>query len=183
MTDAETRPDGETRPEGRVRSEEGVRTDPYPNHRFVVEIDAIGAVGFSEVRGISARVDDDPEADGSLWRRLLERDASWGGGGLEAAGSEVTHRSQESPRLELRRGVTDRTELWEWFREWTDGRGTVRTARVTLLDEHGDPARAWRCERARPVRWDGPTLSAVGSGVATETFELAHAGITEVSVE
>jgi phage tail-like protein len=157
------------------------RTDPYPSHRFLVEIESIVATGFSEVRGLSARADDEPEADGPLWRRLLVRDASWGtarAGDLDARGS-----ASASPRLELRRGVTDRTELWEWFREWTDGRGTARAARIVLLDEDGDPARIWRCERARPVRWDGPTLSAVGSGVATETFELAHDGITEVSAE
>ncbi|SMO64697.1 phage tail protein [Halorubrum cibi] len=158
----------------------GDRTDPYPNHRFLVEIDGVGAAGFSEVCGLSARVDDGAEADGPLWRRLLARDASWGNrtDDLGDRGSALA-----SSRLELRRGVTDRTALWEWFREWTDGRGTPRPVRVVLLDERGDPARVWRCERARPVRWDGPTLSAVGSGVATETFELAHDGVTEVSAE
>ncbi|MFC5278907.1 phage tail protein [Halorubrum rubrum] len=159
------------------------RTDPYPSHRFVVEIDAVGTAGFSEVRGLSARADDEPEADGPLWRRLLVRDASWGSAGTTDPDGRGSASTPASSRLMLRRGVTDRTELWEWFREWTDGRGTPRPARVVLLDERGDPARVWRCERARPVRWDGPTLSAVGSGVATETFELAHDGITEVSAE
>ncbi|GAA0525973.1 conserved hypothetical phage tail region protein [Halorubrum aquaticum] len=158
------------------------RTDPYPSHRFLVEVDAVGTAGFSEVRGLSARaVDDGTEADGPLWRRLLVRDASWGGARTEDPDGRGS--ASASPRLELRRGVTDRTALWEWFREWTDGHGTTRPVRVVLLDERGDPARVWRCERARPVRWDGPTLSALGSGVATETFELAHDGITEVSAE
>jgi hypothetical protein len=156
------------------------RTDPYPSHRFLVEIDAVGTAGFSEVRGLSARVDDGAEADGPLWRRLLVRDASWGD---RAADPDGRGPATASSRLELRRGVTDRTALWEWFREWTAGRGTTRPVRVVLLDEHGDPARVWRCERARPVRWDGPTLSAVGSSLATETFELTHDGITEVSAE
>jgi phage tail-like protein len=156
------------------------RTDPHRRHRFVVEIDSIEAAGFSEVRGLSTRVADQTEADGPLWRRLLTRDASWGG----RAGDTDGPGSASAPsRLELRRGVSDRTELWDWLREWADGHGTTRTVRVVLLDDRGEPARAWRCERARPVRWDGPTLSAVGSGVATETFELAHDGIAEVSVE
>lgn len=158
------------------------RTDPYPNTRFRVEIDAVDAGGFSEVRGLSMRVEDaaGSASDEPLWRRVLARDMSWGD--RRTTGLDGGGRSTTSPRLELRRGVADGTALWEWFREWTDGGGTTRTVLVSLLDEWGDIARAWRCERARPVRWDGPTLSALGSGLATETFELAHDGIEEVDV-
>ena len=158
------------------------RTNPYPSTRFRVEIDSLDAGGFSEVRGLSMRVEDAVESasDEPSWRRVLARDMSWGD--RRAAGLDGEGRSTTSPRLELRRGVADGTALWEWFREWVDGGGTTRTVLISLLDGQGNAVRAWRCERARPVRWDGPTLSALGSGLATETFELAHDGIEEVDV-
>lgn len=161
------------------------RTDPYPRNRFLVEIESLGATGFSEVRGLSARVSEQgrSEPNEPRWRRILRRDTSWSGTrgrGEDAAegGGPVT-----APTIELRRGVTDRTELWEWVRAWVDGRGATRTVRVILLNENGEPARGWRCDRARPVRWDGPTPDARAAGVATEAFELAHGGITEVPLE
>lgn len=154
------------------------RTDPYPNFRFRVEIGSILTAGFSEVRGLGMSLGKHAEgtaaADVPAWKRLLERDMTWGAS--LAADSLSTDRT-ESPTLKLRRGVTDSSELWDWFRDWIDGAAEPADVRVILLDRTGEESRGWRCKRARPVRWDGPTLAATESRVAMETFELAHDGI------
>lgn len=86
------------------------------------------------------------------------------------------------PTLKLRRGIADEGELWDWFRRCRDGTGQPRDVRVILLDSRGREVRGWVCREAHPIRWDGPTLVAADSGVATETFELAHEGIQRIEL-
>ncbi|MEF8780068.1 MAG: phage tail protein [Haloferacaceae archaeon] len=88
----------------------------------------------------------------------------------------------DGPTLKLRRGVTDGEELWDWFRRCRDGSGRPRDVRVVLLDSRGREVRGWVCRHAHPIRWDGPTLVAAESGVATETFELAHEGVRSMEL-
>ncbi len=156
--------------------------DPLPKFRFRVEIDSMIVGGFSEVRGLSMSVDkreEDGSAHRSFWQRLFgfgrhrRRDST---------GSEGDDRrvATTSPTLELRRGVTEEAELWAWYEEWLAGSGERRDVRVLLMNERGMEIRGWQCRNARPVRWDGPTLVAGESGVALETFELAHEGIWQL---
>lgn len=159
------------------------RVDPHPNFRFEVEIESILTAGFSEIRGLSMGIERTETAtepaDTPLWRRILERDMTWGD--APTVGSPATTNA-DAPTLKLRRGVTDSTALWNWFRDWLEGTADPADARVVLLDAEGEPTREWLCKRARPVRWDGPTLAATDSRVAIETFELAHDGIELLDV-
>lgn len=156
------------------------REDPLPKFRFRVEIESLIVGGFSEVRGLSMSVTE-PERDGvdhrSFWKRLFGI-----GQRREPPGRMHDDRQLEttSPTLELRRGVTEKAELWSWYEEWLSGSGEKRNVHVILMDEHGREARGWQCRNAKPVRWDGPTLVAGESGVAIESFELAHEGIWQL---
>jgi hypothetical protein len=156
------------------------RTDPYPNFRFLVEIESLLTTGFNEVRGLSLAIDESDEGaaatDAPAWRQILERDMSWGRTWATAT------RATDSPTLKLRRGVTDDSALWSWYRDWIDGLAEPADARIVLLDETGRESRGWRCKQARPVRWSGPTLSADDPDVAMETFELAHDGIERLEL-
>lgn len=152
---------------------------PLPKFRFRVEIDSMIVGGFSEVRGLSMSIDDHEAGVGdnrSFWQRLFGFGQSKG---HDSTGRENTGRqfATSSPTLELRRGVTEAAELWTWYEEWLAGSGEKRNVLVFLLNENGMEARGWQCRNARPVCWDGPTLVAGESGVAVETFELAHEGI------
>lgn len=161
--------------------------EPYRSHRFAVEVEGLGSVGVSEVRGLAARVTLAPpaavEADvdpGELidlddWPDAVDWDAvgEWH--------PPVSQRGTESPSLELTRGVTDDRTLYGWLADWVDGRTGTREVRVYLLDGTDTPARGWRCPAAAPVRWTGPDLVADRSGVATETLELAHGGVEPLS--
>jgi hypothetical protein len=87
-------------------------------------------------------------------------------------------RRAEFPLLTLRRGVTDSQALETWAAEWIAGSSDERGITIVLLDGEGREARGWQCRGAIPVRWSGPTLRADREGVAMESLEVAHAGIT-----
>lgn len=159
------------------------RTDPLGVHRFEVDLGPDGTVGFSAVRGLSVSVeiqsaeeDDDGHDAVDSWWPLSE----WFDQYREYLPAPVRRRTQ-SPTLELRRGVTADTTLWDWLQDWVAGRTEQRDVHVVLNDTGGQPVRAWLCRGARPVEWTGPELVATRSQVATETLELAHDGIEHVS--
>jgi hypothetical protein len=157
--------------------------DPYGRHRFAVDIGDDGRpMGFTEVRGLSVRVQARPagEGDGDG-----DGDGDWfdWGDRLRAtlgAAPPATGRRTTSPHLTLRRGVTDDRRLWDWLRDWVAGTVDPRDVCVFLLDDAGDRRRGWRCHDATPVRWRGPELVADRPDVATETLELAHHGVEAI---
>lgn len=158
------------------------RTDPYGRHRFAVDIvDDRTPLGFTEVRGLSVRVQAkpaeadaaDPEPNWLDWDDRLGRTVR--------SIPPPPRRRTTSPLLTLRRGITDDRRLWDWLRDWVEGAVEPRDVRVFLLDDAGDRTRGWRCCDATPVRWTGPELAADRSAAATETLELAHGGIEAIT--
>jgi hypothetical protein len=160
----------------------GRPVDPYGRHRFDVDIgDDRPPLGFTEISGLSVRVQARPSADDEPndspnwldWPDRLERAVD--------RFPPAPRRRTASPTLTLRRGITDDRRLWDWLQEWVAGTVEPRDVRVFLLDEAGDRARGWRCRDATPVRWAGPELAAGRSAVATETLELTHEGIEAIT--
>ena len=80
------------------------------------------------------------------------------------------------PNLVLTRGITDETALLDWFYSCQD-RTERHDVTVSLCDNAGHVVRSWSFASAFPVKWQGPTLNASGSGLATETLEIAHEGL------
>lgn len=159
--------------------------DPYGRHRFDVDIgDDRPPLGFTEISGLSVRVQVRPSADdeadesddSSNWLDWADRL-----GRTVDRFPSAPRRRTASPTLTLRRGITDDRRLWDWLQEWVAGTVEARDVRVFLLDETGDRARGWRCRDATPVRWAGPELAAGRSTVATETLELTHEGIAAIT--
>ncbi|MFC6988026.1 phage tail protein [Haloplanus sp. GCM10025708] len=151
---------------------------PCQRHRFVVDVDGLPELGFTEVRGLEVSVDDrrdgsTTESDsGGWWNRtggLLDR--------LVDRGPAGRRRETTSPNLELRRGVTGDPVLWDWLQGWVGGGVEPRTVSVYLVDDAGDAAVGWVCPSATPVEWTGPNLRADDPGVAMEKLELAHDGL------
>jgi phage tail-like protein len=78
----------------------------------------------------------------------------------------------------LKRGMTRNRDLWRWF--WLVGQGAyaVRlTARVSLLDEEGQPVVSWDLERAVPVKFKAADLNGKGTDVGVEELHIAHEGL------
>lgn len=160
------------------------RSDPHARHRFEVDFGTGDRLGFTEVRGLSVSVEIIPEdetgetdknKDGPWWDF-----SDWFDQYSEYLPAPSNRRTQ-SPNLELRRGLTDDTTLWDWLQEWVTGSIEPRDVNVILQDNEGQPVRGWRCHRATPVEWTGPELIATRSDVATETLELAHEGLKNLN--
>jgi phage tail-like protein len=130
-----------------------VDRDPYSANNFEVDLGG-GAVGFAEVSGLGYEID------------YVGRDRN-------------DERSEESRRVvarvtevSLKRGVTGDPSVWQWVRAAVDGKDEPRTVTIRLLDAQAAPVCAWVLRGARPTRWSGPTLSAVGTAVAIEELVL-----------
>jgi phage tail-like protein len=140
---------------------------------------------FSEVGGLAAEMD-------------LE---SYQEGGANGSPRRFP-KTGRFPNITLKRGVTFNTDLWDWHQQVLFGEAAVmRKSGMILLLERGSyattgsdaganlfvgltrpPIAAWYFERALPERVIGPPLGATNNTVAVETLELAHEGVTRVSL-
>lgn len=69
----------------------------------------------------------------------------------------------------------DSKKVAKWFAEM-GGEITRTSAEITALGGDDDEITSWKLKGVIPVRWQGPSLSAEATKVATETLELAHHG-------
>lgn len=136
------------------------RVDPYLAYSFIVEIDGLASGGFSEVTGLGAELEVTDYREGGV--TLMHR---------------LPGPTRHSGNLVLRRGLTDATELWDWWRDAAAGVIRRRNASVLLLGGRRTVVRRWDVVGAYPVRWVGPELRAGTPAVAVETLELAHRGL------
>jgi phage tail-like protein len=101
------------------------------------------------------------------------------------------------PNVVLKRGVTARTDLWDWHLQVLEGSAPVtRKSGIIILFDRGGPGAgnpilgglpripiaAWYLSKALPERVQGPQLDAKGNSVAIETLELSHQGLSRVSL-
>jgi phage tail-like protein len=134
--------------------------DPYKSFRFIVEINGTEVGGFSDVTGLEARTETDDYREGGT--------------------NDYVHKiAKESkyPNLTLKRGITDATELWDWYKNIVAGDIQRKTVSVLLLDAQRNEKWRWVFSDAFPVKWSGSDMSANGNSVLVETLELAHHGM------
>lgn len=87
-------------------------------------------------------------------------------------------------RRAVERGKSD--QVMQWLQgvaaDWGNDTGTQyegTTVTIELHDITGLVAAKWELNHAFPTSWTGPTLSAKGSEIATETLVFAHRGFLE----
>jgi phage tail-like protein len=137
--------------------------DPYKVFRFVVEINGTRVAGFSEITGLEVRTEVDEHREGGL--------------------NDYVHKLAKEtryPNLTLKRGITDKTDLWDWHQQVVLGDVERKTVSVIVLDVTG--REKWRLifRDAYPVKWNGTDLNASGNTVFVESIELAHHGMTKL---
>jgi phage tail-like protein len=131
-------------------------TTLYDSFNFTVDIVGVSAAGFMECVLPVASID------------VLEyRD-----------GADIENHARKLPgltkfgNLTLKRGLTNSLALWDWFSNFTTGKGTPTTVIVTLLDSKRSPAMTWTFTNAWPTKYESPPLNGKGSALAIETLEI-----------
>jgi phage tail-like protein len=78
-------------------------------------------------------------------------------------------------RVTLKRGVTQSSELLQWYRAVATGnpRTAERNITIVMYDAQGQPVLRLNFERAYPVKWSGPSFRSSDSSIAIEALELA----------
>ena len=122
------------------------RREPYPSHRFRVEVEGI-------------------ESSGALSVVLPEARIVTGAGSLP----EV-----ECGLLVLTRGQSSSSDWYEWWNQSRrPTSSTGRSVSVVLLDAEGRDVLRWNYGGARPIAYRVSPLHALESGVLAESLEIA----------
>jgi len=145
---------------GRSPAKGSPHPDPVGAQRFKLTLGSVNIGHFEECSGIGVE--------------LELKDYSEGGN------NAYVHRlptRMKYTNLVLKRGVTHEAALLDWFFK---ARTMPERSDVTveLVEPGGQTVRAWTFAAAYPVKWTGPTLNAGSNGVAQETLELAHSGLS-----
>ncbi len=90
--------------------------------------------------------------------------------------SVAAHEGAQRPTVAvLRRGVDGSTALWDWFTASLDRDAPNVDVRVELTDgSRAEVVAHWILRGARPSRWTGPALDALGTEVAMEELEVTY---------
>ena len=137
------------------------RDNPYLNFNFLVDIGLGDEMGFSEVVAPSGEIE------------VIE----YREGADRVNSARKLPGLAKYPNVTLKRGITGRTDLFEWWKSVRDGQVQRRDVTITLLDEQRQAVLRWHLRNAFPVKVEGPLLNATGNEVAIETLELAHEGL------
>ena len=131
---------------------------PFSVHTFVLRIPDVDTVGFfMSCTGLELTFD------------VYEY--------REGGRNDLVHRlpgALHYPNLLLSRGLTREDTLLKWF--WAT-QSKAQRKDVTLTLRGGPDERTWTFNEAFPVKWTGPQIDSQGSSIATESLEIAHAGL------
>ena len=129
---------------------------------------------FSEVQGLEASIEMETYQEGGL--------------------NDHVHKfikTVKFPNLVLKRGITARSDLWDWHLQvQNEGQTATRKSGVIVLLDRGavgatpirPPVAAWMFERGLPEKLQGPSLDGKSNNVAIETLEISHEQLTRISL-
>jgi phage tail-like protein len=82
--------------------------------------------------------------------------------------------------LTLKKGLTKRADLWNWFYGFVQGNGRRRDGLIIVNDGQHNPHTAWGFRRGLPTKYSGPQLNAAQNQVAIESIEIQHEGLYQM---
>jgi phage tail-like protein len=132
------------------------RTDPYRNFRFLVEIKGVTQAGFNDCSGFGASTDP----------------IEYREGGDPSATRKLPGQTKFN-NIVLKWGITDNTDLFDWYTGIVNGIYDARDGSIILQDTEGTEKIRWNFFTAWPTKYSAPELTAKGNDVAIETLELA----------
>ncbi len=134
------------------------RDNPYSNFNFLVEIEGVASAGFAEAARPAGRLE-----------TIEYRE-----GGDKTSGARKLPGRVSYENVVLRRGLSGRTDLYDWWRAVRDGAPDRRNVAIVLLDEARDPVQRWVLRDAWPARLAYGRLDGLGNEIAIETLELTY---------
>lgn len=142
----------------------GQRVDPFRNFNFLVELDGIAQVSFTECSGLTSTTEIIETREGGDNTRVRKLPG-------KTSFADIT----------LKWGLTASTDLWAWRQQVVDGNVVRKNGSIVVFDlgNHTEVAR-WNFVSAWPTKWEGSTFSAKGNDIAIDTLVLAHEGLTRV---
>ena len=138
------------------------RKDPFRSFRFRVEIDGINQAGFTDVTLPDSSVDPVEYREGTdKYTRKLA--GFWKEGNVS-----------------LKWGITDSTQLYDWYKSCKEGNVQRKNVAVKLMDENDKEVASWTFDNAWPIKYKAPDFSAKTHDVGIENLELVHEGMKRV---
>jgi phage tail-like protein len=83
----------------------------------------------------------------------------------------------EYANLVLKRGFASMT-LLTYLQDFHENRARMNKITVKLRANDGTEVCMWEFKYGVPVKWDGPGLNVTQNGIAIETIEIAHEGMS-----
>jgi phage tail-like protein len=131
--------------------------------RFLVELDGLVVGGFSEVTGLQSETE------------VME----YNEGGVNNYAHQLPKRVKH-PRIVLKRGITNSSELWDWYAGVLIGKVKRKSGSVILNHASGKEICRWNFFESYPVKWNGPDMNATSTGAAIESIEIVHNGLKTI---
>ena len=134
---------------------------PVAEFRFSVELGNTFVAWFTECSGLSVE------------RTVVPYEE----GGVNTYVHQLPDRIKYTS-VTLKRGIADDV-LWAWFQEGLyDGKVRRENVSILLFNTDRSKTRRWNLVRAYPTKWTGPDLRSGDNGVAVETLQIVHEGMT-----
>lgn len=134
------------------------RDNPYSNFNFLVEIEGVASAGFAEA-----------DLPAGTIEAIEYRE-----GGDKTSGARKLPGRVSYENVVLRRGLSGRTDVYDWWRAVRDGALDRRNVAILLLDEARNPVQRWLLRDAWPTRLAYSRLDGLGNEIAIETLELVY---------
>ncbi|MFC5743231.1 phage tail protein [Dyella tabacisoli] len=138
----------------------GKHLNPFKAYNFFVEVEGILVGGFTSVSGLESKMEVRTVREGGV----NDKEYKLGG---QVSYSDIT----------LESGITALDPVWLWFQSTLQGKIKRKNGSIYLLNDLGIPYVWYDFYNAYPIEWQGPSLDASQTLVATQRFVLAHEGI------
>jgi phage tail-like protein len=145
----------------------GSRNDPLTSYHFYVEIDGITQAQFRECTGLDSE------------SQIIEYKEAGKSG--QTVIKKVPGAIKWS-NIELKRGVTDVMELWEWRKKVEQGKvdEARKNGSIVLYNQDNQEIARWNFVEGWPSKITGPQANANNNEIAVEALTICHEGVERV---
>lgn len=135
--------------------------DPLTGFRYAIEIGGIIQADFIECSQVSMS-----------WQVHKYKE-----GGVNNFEHQLPTRLKAA-KITLKYGTTVSADLWQWCAQGIyDGNVKYVNMSIVMYSPHWEEIKRWNLERAFPMEWKGPSLSADSKKVAIESLTIAFHGL------